>query len=648
MPAKKAPARKTAAKKAPARAPAKRSAAKPAAKSAVKSTTRRASAFPDRIFAIASPRSIGGISMFEPGVLVDSSSVSALASPIDVVQRAAQLLSDAGFEVLQVNELMINIAGSRETYEAAFSTTLVSEERATMKQQGVMDTATYIDTTDTPISGLIDTSGTSFNDVLEGVAIEEPAYLATPASFPPPVDYWHLDVPADVSLGCNADKAHRAGITGRDIVVAMVDTGWQSHPWFTSRGYRVDPTVLGPGTADPTIDENGHGTGESANIFSTAPDVLLKPVKTATAGGALVNLTAAFNAAVALSPHIISNSWTSDIQNGPLSAAMQARAAAISAAVASGIVVVFAAGNGHWGFPGQHPDVISVGGVFMERDGSMRASDYSSGFMSNIYPGRRVPDMSGLVGMRPGAQYIMLPVPEGCVLDTSLANGAHPNGDETPTNDGWAAFSGTSAACPQVAGVCALIKQACAHLSPAEIKDILMTTARDVTAGTNHPNFNIPAVVGPDAATGDGLVDAHRAVLVAKLRCMVLPLKPLIPLRPLQPLIPLIPLIPLQPFTPSIPLKPLIPLIPLQPLTPSIPLRPLVPLVPLLPLRPLIPLQPLLPLIPFQPFGPFGPGPGPDPGPFTDAATPQSPPLSAEDVAALERLIVESDDTFGL
>ncbi len=299
----------------------------------------------------------------------------------------------------------------------------------------------------------------------------------------------------------------------------MVDTGWQSHPWFVDRGYRVEPVVLGPGTADPGVDENGHGTGESANVFSTAPDCTLLPVKAATSSGALVNVTAAFNAAVALGPEVVTNSWASDIQTGPLSAAMQARAAAVAAAWAAGIVVVFAAGNGHWGFPGQHPDVISVGGVDIGQDGSLRASDYASGFDSNVYPGRRVPDLSGLVGMRPGAQLIMLPVPEGCALDTQLAGGTHPNGDETAPDDGWAAFSGTSAATPQVAGVCALMKQGCARLLPAEIREILMTTARDVTTGTNHPNFGNAAVAGPDNATGNGLVDAYRAVLLAKLRC---------------------------------------------------------------------------------------------------------------------------------
>jgi subtilisin family serine protease len=585
-----------------------------------------ASDFPDRIFAIASPQSVGA-SLFTPGVLPDASTVGNFVSEPQVIERAVHLLADAGFEVLQANELMINIAGPRDLFESAFDTTLVAEERTTRKSGDIEDEATFIDSTDTDVSGLCTTTGTRFEEVLEGIAIEEPAYPAAPNAFPPPVDYFKLDVPADISLACNADKAHRAGITGRGVVVAMVDTGWQTHPFFTERGYRVDPTVLGPGTADAGVDENGHGSGESANIFATAPDVTLKPVKAATASGALVNLTAAFNAAVALNPAIVSNSWTSDVQFGPLSAALQARAAAVAAAWAGGVIVVFAAGNGHWGFPGQHPDVISVGGVDIAQNGDLRASDYASGFLSNIYPGRRVPDLSGIVGMRPKAMNIMLPLPPGSAIDTGNAGGSHPNGDETANNDGWAAFSGTSAACPQVAGVCALIKQACSRLTPAQVRGILMSTARDVTTGTNHPVFGNAATAGPDLATGNGLVDAHKAVLLAKVRCLKTPISPLLPSIPLQPVQPALPL---APFAPALPFRPLVPTLPLQPVQPALPFRPLTPVQPFAPLAPALPVRPFAPLPPLSPVGP-------DPGPFA------RPSLSDEDIEALERLIIESD-----
>ena len=113
-----------------------------------------------------------------------------------------------------------------------------------------------------------------------------------------------------------------------------------------------------------------------------------------------------------------------------------------------------------------------------------------------------MPDVSGLVGLLPRAELIMLPIPPGCAIDRDLAGGTFPEGDETEPDDGWAVFSGTSAACPQVAGVCALILQACPRLGPAEVRELLTTTARDVTTGTNHPNFGNEAVPGPDNATG--------------------------------------------------------------------------------------------------------------------------------------------------
>ena len=131
-----------------------------------------------------------------------------------------------------------------------------------------------------------------------------------------------------------------------------------------------------------------------------------------------------------------------------------------------------------------------------------------------------------------------------------------------------------------------------------------------MTTGTNHPNFNNAAVAGPDTATGNGLVDAHRAVLVAKLRCISQPIVPLI--HPADPPV-------LQPFP-----------LPLSPIAPTIPIRPILPLLPILPLAPAPPLEPFLPFQPMQPLQPFhaahavrpvrrscrfDPGPGPGPGP---------------------------------
>ena len=169
------------------------------------------------------------------------------------------------------------------------------------------------------------------------------------------------------------------------------------------------------------------------------------------------------------------------------------------------------AGNGHVAFPGMMRSVISAGGVFIDQAGEMWASDYASSFTSHIYPGRSVPDACGLVGMSPGARYIMLPIPPRCEID---AQGSPADG--TAKNDDWATFSGTSAAAPQIAGVCALLLQKDPTLTPAQIKAILMSSARDVDQGAANPasNVGVPrqATSGSDGATGGGLVDAFAAL----------------------------------------------------------------------------------------------------------------------------------------
>jgi subtilisin family serine protease len=439
----------------------------------------------------------------------------AVTSERAVTLDAAAQLRTAGFTVLQISNTTINIAGPPALYEQAFECRLAAQERPARKGQSPDDTATFIECPDTDVPGLINTSGTAFSNLLEGVGIEEPRFYFAVSPLPPPDSYWHLDVPGGVSLAANADPAHRDGITGKGITVVMADSGHFAHPYFSARGYRVGPVVLGPGATAPERDESGHGTAESANIFAVAPDVNFTMVKMS-----FVNTIGAFNAAVGLSPDVISCSWGSDKQNGPLSAADLAASAAIATAVATGIVVVFSAGNGHFGFPGQHPDVICAGGTYVDRDGSRQASDYASGFASSIYPGRNVPDLAGLVGLRPRAAYIMLPVEPGDELDTDLGNGKpFPDGDQTGPSDGWAALSGTSAAAPQLAGAAALVKQTAPQLTPAEVRDVLRSTARPVTAGRcfDRPGMNHPAGAAPDLATGAGLVDVHRAVQSARL-----------------------------------------------------------------------------------------------------------------------------------
>ncbi|GJM74481.1 hypothetical protein HMSSN036_66970 [Paenibacillus macerans] len=504
---------------------------------------------PQVIYAVASPKSKGGVSLFDAPFPVTSDHVSEFHSEPDLIEAAVNKLKAEGFEILHVNPIMIGIAATPEVYEKVFKTKIVPVEKNVQKFNE-LTTSTFLDSLNTDIPGLIDVSKSSLSDVLEGVAIEEPRFyfalmeraietqpsdkmlehsanvLGKPNPFPPSVAYWHLDVPGDISLGLNADRIHRQGITGRNVKVVMIDSGWYAHPFFIERGYHYNPVVLGPGAENPEHDESGHGTGESANIFAVAPDIEFTMIKTT-----LKIVTSAIDVskAMELQPQIISISWGSDLvdrrdfdhQNPNISAANKALAAIIAEAVRQGITVVCSAGNGQFSFPGQHPDVISAGGVYMHADQTFEATPYASGFPSLIFNNRNSPDVCGLVGLPPSAKYIVLPVEPGDGIDRTLGNRSG-DGDLTLPIDGWAVFSGTSAAAPQLAGISALIKQVAPHFSPQQIKETLKQTARDVTVGQSSPRTHIPptgegykAPARPDTATGFGLADAYQAVLRA-------------------------------------------------------------------------------------------------------------------------------------
>jgi subtilisin family serine protease len=302
-----------------------------------------------------------------------------------------------------------------------------------------------------------------------------------PSSAAPALPYFHLAAPADMARHLNATPVHLRGITGKGVRIVMIDSGFaHGHPYFKANRYSSS-IVLAPGAVDRTVDGNGHGTGESANIFAVAPGATFIGVKLdneadPSSGASVLE---GLQEALKHDPHVISVSLGYDLRatgNGPLASlphSLVALEAEIQAAVKRGIVIVFSAGNGHYSFPGQMPDIISAGGVFVDQAGEMRASDYASAFTSRIYSGRSVPDVCGLVGLLPHANYLALPVPPGCEVDRECAVF-----DGTQADDGWGVFSGTSAAAPQLAGLCALLLQANPKLSTSDVKAILRRSAR--------------------------------------------------------------------------------------------------------------------------------------------------------------------------
>ncbi|CAC5340377.1 MULTISPECIES: S8 family serine peptidase [Planktothrix] len=470
---------------------------------------------PPIVYAEASVNSQGGVSLFRSSELITSENITQFYSRPQQVNLAIQRLKAEGFEVLETGRVTLSIAGSADLYERVFNTQIIAKDKTVIKGGGLESIGTFLDTPDTDIIGFVDTSSSPLSDLIEGIALSEPVYytdVGRPSESPPNPSYWHL-IPQDIAQELNAVTAHQQGIKGQGINVVMVDSGWYSHPFFARNRYR-GKVILAAGCINPEVDENGHGTGESANLFSVAPEINFTMVK-----GNFKNSIAAFKKAVSLRPDIVSCSWGSSKQYAPLSAYDIALTANIADAVYQGIIVVFSAGNGHWGFPSQHPDVIAAGGVYLDSDGKLEASNYASGFSSNIYSGRIVPDICGLVGKKPRAAYIILPVPPGSTLDAvfGLPGVKHPDADETLSEDGWAAFSGTSAAAPQLAGICALMKQVNPQLSSQQAKEILQQTAIDVIAGnSNSATGGHSAKPGFDWATGRGLVNGFEAVKTAQ------------------------------------------------------------------------------------------------------------------------------------
>lgn len=462
----------------------------------------------------ASLRSESGQSMFASESFLNADSLPQFNPPAGRSLQAATALQSLGFRVLHIGTYSISAEGPQELWERTFNTRVERRSQPLSERHPELGEISYLSHIREAPFTLPDT----LSSLIERAYPQRPPMLfgePLPSPMPPRVSYHHLRVPDDVAMLFHSSKVHKHGITGKGVLVAMVDTGFYKHPFYEWHGYSYNAT-LAPDAIRVDQDEVGHGTAEAANIFANAPDIDFIGVKSGE------NSTLAFKAASDLHPAIISNSWGYHIPGEktlpnflkPLEAAV------IEAVRGRGITVCFSAGNGHVAFPGMMPDVISVGGVHIGGDRcadgqfEMQASDYASSFDSEIYPGRHVPDFCGLVGMQPGAIYIMLPVQPGDEIDKGLGGGKFPNKDETATNDGWSVISGTSAACPQIAGVCALLKQVEPRLSPGLIKAILRSSARDVQKGQSA--LGQPAGEGFDGATGAGFVDAEAAYTLAR------------------------------------------------------------------------------------------------------------------------------------
>jgi len=357
-----------------------------------------------------------------------------------------------------------------------------------------------------------------------------------PGWFPlPQLGYYHLspnedaahDMGSDIWVPHSVENAVGAlqqrqtwGYDGSGVDVAVIDTGFSQAPWDWARPYNtitgyhpfydmyyrdllqnryVDLTY---GGIDPDNDFIGHGTGIISNLLAVAPGIDLTFIPW---NDPFTAMDLALNENV----DVVSCSWgfTDPEVDGDLTAAQMDLEDTINQLAADGAIVVFAAGNnGTRGWPASMPNVVSVGGTYVDQNNNFQASDYASSFDSVLYRTVHVPDLCGIVGQSPYGILIEMPTQPQSDYDGLFAV----VGDMTALNDGWLVASGTSSATPQVAGLAAICKQLDPTIDVNRFRYCAGLGAIDITAG-NSANDNT-AHEGYDLATGYGLINVSETV----------------------------------------------------------------------------------------------------------------------------------------
>jgi subtilisin family serine protease len=299
----------------------------------------------------------------------------------------------------------------------------------------------------------------------------------------------NLHLPGDIAQLTGASAVHRQRTalgrpaTGEGVTVAVVDSGFATHRYFTDHAYTIQRKAAWD-SADPASDPSVHGTWVLANLLACAPDVSAVAIKHNQID---IGFEAAlFHPGVA----VISLSWYYEVDPGvEWPDYLWSLHVMIRFAVENlNIVVVVAAGNGEaQTFPASMEQVIAVGGVSVDTIDDLSVWVDSSAYVGTFKRGRRVPDVCGI------AASMLLP---------AGVTSTHP--------EGWRDKEGaTSAATAQVAGVAALLMQKDPTQTPAQIRALLKNKATDIVLGATAGG--VAAHSGHDLATGGGLVNALKS-----------------------------------------------------------------------------------------------------------------------------------------
>lgn len=285
-------------------------------------------------------------------------------------------------------------------------------------------------------------------------------------------------IPWNMSM-VNAPAAWRRA-TGRGVKVAILDTGIDiNHPDLTvAGGVSFVPGVSG------WDDDQGHGThcagiagarNNGTGVVGVAPRCSLYAVKVLNSAGSgqLSWILAGMGWAAANKMDVVSMSLGSNVSSPDAPCVVAYQRAAELIAQQGGIIVAAAGNNGRdednpWvGQPARCPGFMAVAAV----DRNRVLADFSSRGPANL------PELRAVEIAAPGVSV-----------------------QSTWPGGGYRVLSGTSMACPHVAGAAALLKELHPNWTPMQIRRHLKRTASDLGAPGNDPGF------------GAGLLNCHRAV----------------------------------------------------------------------------------------------------------------------------------------
>ncbi len=323
---------------------------------------------------------------------------------------------------------------------------------------------------------------------------------------------WHypqLNLPAawDITTG------------SANVIVSIIDTGITGHPDLVNRdtgtGYdmisEASISLDGNGVdPDPTDVGDKNNQDGSSSWHGTHVAGTVGAQTNNTEGGAGVDwacglmhvrvlgkgggLSSDINEGIRYSAGLPNNSGTTppnaaDVINMSLGGGgfSQIVQDTCNAAVAAGTTIVAAAGNentGQLSYPASYANVISISATDFNKN-KAPYSNFGTGIDVAAPGGNVSADLTG-DGYADG------------VLSTLVSESG---GGLTPS---YVFYQGTSMASPHVAGVCSLLLAVDPALTPAQIENLLKTTAEDLGAP------------GRDDIYGDGLVDALGAVQAAQ------------------------------------------------------------------------------------------------------------------------------------